>query len=564
MPGTRHRWWALATLASGLALIVLDGTIVGVATPTIVDSLHLDLADAQWISSLYNVVFAALLLPLGRLGDVRGRRRLFGTGVVVFGLGSALASAAGSAGVLLLARAVQGIGGSMVLPSTLATVSATFRGRDRAVAFGVWGAVMSGAAAIGPLIGGWITSAASWRWVFLVNLPLCVLVLIGTLAFVPRTRGEPAGPGRADHLGVLLSAVGAGALVFGLIEGRSLGWWRPRQGVDLGGWHWPADAPFSPVTPALLLGAGALTAFVCLERRRHRAGRNVLLDLSLFGVPTFRWGNLTAATVTAGEFSLLFVLPLFLVNASGLDPMEAGLVLAAMALGAFVSGALARHLAARLGAAQVVVAGLVLELVGVLFTGLTTRSPLPVGALVVTLVVYGLGLGLASAQLTSTVLGDIPVQKSGSGSATQSTVRQLGSALGAALAGTLLGTRLAEILPGLLGALPGLPASSVRALVEGTTATAGGLVTELRGQGTTGSFGTQGPQIVDALSAGFARATRDSLWLTAGLLVLGLLGSLQVLRVARQSGSTAARSTGRAEQLPAPASLPEGSAQDVG
>ncbi len=564
MTTTNHRWWALATLAAGLALIVLDGTIVGVATPAIVESLHLSLADAQWISSLYNVIFAALLLPLGRLGDVRGRRSLFGAGVLVFALGSALASIAGSGALLLLARAVQGIGGSMVLPSTLATVSATFRGRDRAVAFGVWGAVMSGAAAVGPLVGGWLTSVASWRWVFLVNLPLSLLVLIGTVLVVPQTRGQPGRPGRPDHLGTVLSGVGAGALVFGLIEGRSLGWWTPRQELAVGPWHWPQNVPVSPVAPALVLGAGALMSFVRLERSRHRAGRNVLLDMSLFHVPTFRWGNLTAATVTAGEFSLLFVLPLFLVNASGLSPMAAGLVLAAMAVGAFFSGALARHLAALMGAAQVVVVGLVLELVGVLFTGLTTRSPLPVAALVLTLVLYGLGLGLASAQLTSTVLGDIPVEKSGSGSATQSTVRQLGSALGAALAGTLLGTRLAEVLPALLtGAVPTLSTDSVSMLVGATTTSAGSMITELRAQGTTGSFGANGPRIVDALSTGFAQATRDSLWLTAGLLVLGLLGSLRVLKVARESGSAAARTANRHTE-PAGTATTRSSAQDVG
>ena len=157
-----QKWIALGVLAAGLSLIVLDGTIVGVALPCIIESLGLTLTDAQWVTSLYSVVFAAFLLTFGKLGDIYGRRRIFLTGVAIFIAGSFIAALAGTARLLIVARAVQGLGGSMVLPTTLSIVNATFRGKDRAIAFGVWGAVMAGMAAVGPLLGGWLTTAFTW------------------------------------------------------------------------------------------------------------------------------------------------------------------------------------------------------------------------------------------------------------------------------------------------------------------------------------------------------------------------------------------------------------------
>ena len=167
-----HKWAGLFVLATALSMIVLDGTIVGVALPTIIEDLHLDLGDAQWVNASYSVVFAALLLTAGRLGDRLGRRNMLLGGVVVFLAGSLLASQADDAGTLIVARLIQGVGGAFVLPATLSTVNATFRGKDRAVAFGIWGAVISGMAAVGPLLGGWLTTSFTWPWIFLVNLPI--------------------------------------------------------------------------------------------------------------------------------------------------------------------------------------------------------------------------------------------------------------------------------------------------------------------------------------------------------------------------------------------------------
>ncbi len=438
---TRSDWIGLWVLALALAMIVLDGTIVGVALPVIIGDLDLSLTEAQWINSLYSVVFAALLLTFGRLGDRFGRRRLMIAGVAIFMLGSILAAMATTGDLLIASRAVQGVGGALILPSTLSTVNATFRGKDRAAAFGIWGAVMSGAAAVGPLLGGWLTQVASWPWIFWVNIPLGAGVIIAAVFFVHETLGTDERNGW-DVVGPILSALGFGALVFGLIEGSSLGWWSPRGPFGIGSFTWPMNAAISPVPIALVVGAVLIAIFVVREARRTADHRSAMLDTTLFRIPTFAWGNLTAGLVAVGEFSLVFILPLHLVNSLGLDVLGAGLVLAAMAGGAFIAGASARHLSARFGSPNVVVLGLGLELVGIVGTALVVGMSLSPWLVALVLLPYGVGLGLASAQLTSTVLRDVPVNQSGSGSAVQSTVRQVGSALGSAVGGTALAVAL--------------------------------------------------------------------------------------------------------------------------
>lgn len=525
-PPTRRDWLALAVLSIGLGLIVLDGTIVGVALPDIIADLGLDLTDAQWVNSLYAVVLAALLLSTGKLADRWGRKTLFLAGLVVFVGGSLLAAMSDAAGPLIAARAVQAVGAALIMPSTLSTVNAVFRGKYRAAAFGVWGAVISGAAAVGPLAGGALTQWASWHWIFLVNLPLGALIFVAGILTVPATRGGRERPG-ADVDGALLSAIGFGALVFAVIEGPDLGWWSPKRDLELFGWVWPADAAVSAVPVALAVALVSLALFVAWERHRERVQRSALLDLGLFSLATFSWGNLTAAMVAVGEFAIIFVLPLYLINALGLSVMGAGLVLAAMAVGAFFSGASARHLAARFGSPGTVLIGLALELVGVLALVLLITGSTAGWVVAIPLVVYGVGLGLASAQLTGTVLRDVPVGVSGQASATQSTVRQIGSALGTAFAGAALSVSLAITLPAALTGA-GITGTAADELAASTRQSAGTVIAQLRADGSAAAA-------VDALAQGFADATRWSLVVASLFLLLGVLGAVRLRHVAQQS-----------------------------
>ncbi|GAA3954045.1 DHA2 family efflux MFS transporter permease subunit [Gordonia caeni] len=516
----RHnRWAALVVLAVGLAMIVMDGTIVAVSLPTMINELKLDLTDAQWVNSLYSVVFAALLLTAGSLGDRVGRRRLFILGIVFFVAGSIWAASSNDVTNLISARVIQAIGGAAILPSTLSTVSDTFRGKSRAAAFGVWGAVISGAAALGPLLGGWLTSSFSWRWIFWVNVPVGIVLVIAALIVVPETRAADKGRG-FDVDGLLLSAIGFGALVFAVIEGSTLGWWTPLADLHLFGLTWSKDMPISIVPILLVIALAALVLFVFWERHRARVKRSALLDLHLFRIPTFSWGNVAAMMIAIGEFGLIFVLPLYLVNAVGLGTLNTGFVMAGMAAGAFVSGAMARHLAAKIGATGTVLVGLVLEVIGVLLLAITVTIESSPWSIAGILLIYGVGLGLASAQLTSTVLRDIPLHASGQGSATQSTVRQVGAAFGSAVAGAVLSVALGHALGRLTG-----PAAE---MADATRQSAGGVIAELRTHDGT-------DDMVRELSNAFSDATSWTLYATVGALLLGLLASTVVWFVSRRT-----------------------------
>lgn len=532
VPPTKREWFALAVLSAGLGMIVLDGTIVGVALPDIIRELKLDLSDAQWVNALYAVILAALLLSTGRLSDRWGRKRLFLVGTVVFIGGSILASFSDAAATLLAARAVQAVGAALIMPSTLSTVNAVFRGKYRAAAFGVWGAVISGAAAVGPLAGGALTQWGSWEWVFLVNVPLGAIIFVAAILTVPETKGAKGRPG-ADVDGALLSAIGFGALVFAVIEGPSVGWWKPTAELRLFGLVWPADAPISLVPIVGAIGVIAIVLFIFWERHRQRVRRSALLDLDLFKLPTFTWGNATAAMVAVGEFAIIFVIPLYLMNAVGLDVMGAGLVLAAMAVGAFFSGASARHLAARFGSPGTVLIGLGLETVGTVALALLITATTPGWLAAIPLVIYGLGLGLASAQLTGTVLRDVPIEVSGQGSATQSTVRQIGSALGTAFAGAALSVALALTIPASLERA-GLSDADAATLTDQTRTTAGTNIIELRGEGSASSLGDRTDAVVQALSEGFADGTRWSLLIASAFLLFGFVGAALLRRASNK------------------------------
>ena len=214
MKSPKTRWLGLFFISLGVSLIIVDATIVNVAVPSIIDDLKITSSQAQWIQETYTLVFAALLLVFGRLADVFGRRRMFEIGVSIFVVSSLIAATASSGEFLILARLVQGIGGAMMLPTSLSLLNANFQGRDRGIAFAVWGSTIGGTAALGPLLGGWLTSNLSWRWAFGINLPLGLLVAIGTLIYVAESKSNEA-VSRPDFVGAVLSVVGIGAIEIG-------------------------------------------------------------------------------------------------------------------------------------------------------------------------------------------------------------------------------------------------------------------------------------------------------------------------------------------------------------
>ncbi|MFI6991208.1 DHA2 family efflux MFS transporter permease subunit [Nonomuraea wenchangensis] len=437
---TRQSWLPLFVLGVGMSMIIIDATIVNVAVPAIMADLSLSATDVEWVNSIYSLTFAALLVPLSRTGDARGRRRMFASGLVVFLVASMLAAMAGSGALLIGARVLQGVGASMVVPMTLAIINSLYVGPRRTIAFAVWGSIIGGMAALGPLLGGWLVTDHGWRWAFWVNLPIGLLVLLGALK-VPESK-DPEARGW-DVPGMLLSVVGTSALVFGLIEGQRYGWFAPSGGHTI-----------SPIPFAFALAVLALTAFTLVERARARAGRPVILHLSLLAIPSFRYGCLTAMIVTVGEFGMILVLPLFLQSAMAFTAFEAGLVIASLALGTFLAGGVVPKL--RLTPRLIVRLGLALEAVGAIAVGLSVSPSVGYWTLVPWLVLYGFGVGFASAQLPNLTLAQVPPQQSGVASGLQSAIRQLGAAIGIAVLGSILVTGLGSAMADRLPADPAL------------------------------------------------------------------------------------------------------------
>jgi EmrB/QacA subfamily drug resistance transporter len=508
----------MVVISLGVSLIVVDATIVNVLLPRIIATLHLDTTDAEWITSVYSLVFAALLIPFGRAGDIFGRRRMFVAGTLVFVLASLVVATAGSSGTLVAGRALQGLGASMIMPATLSTVNTMFSGRDRAIAFGIWGSLIGGMAALGPLLGGWLASALDWRWAFAVNLPIGVLLVVGALRLVPETRVASADRG-IDWVGGVLAALGLGALVCGLIEGQTYGWWIPTRSFEMGPFTWPLGG-LSPIPVALFAGLGLLAALVALERLRARTGRPVMLDLELLRIAGFRRGIAVSALISVGELGLLFVLPLFLQNAHGNSPLQISLAILPLALGALLAGPYAGRLSHRHGAARVVQIGMVLELAAVLAIGLTLNAGTTGLRLAPWMLVYGIGLGLTSAQLTNVSLAEVPHAQSGQASGTQSTARQIGSALGIAIIGTVFATSLSHaMLDRLQGT--GVPAGERASLASQLRTSAGTLARDLRDRP------GAGPQ-AHAAAESLAAAAQRGVLTTAAILGLGLLMTLRL------------------------------------
>ncbi|MCW2916794.1 MAG: drug resistance transporter, EmrB/QacA subfamily [Actinomycetia bacterium] len=518
-PGAgRGRWLGMVVLSLGVSLIVVDATIVNVLLPRMVTDLGLRTTDAEWVTSIYSLVFAALLVSFGRAGDLFGRRRMFVLGTVVFVLASLLAARSGNGPALIAARAAQGVGASMILPATLSTVNTVFTGRDRAIAFGIWGSMIGGMAALGPLLGGWLATSYGWRWAFGVNLPIGVILVIGALKLIPETRDEDARRG-IDWSGATLSALGLGALVFALIEGQRYGWWTPTRPFTAGPYDWPLTG-LSPVPVALVLSAVLIAALIGVERARARAELPVVLDLSLFQIASFRRGNAASSLISVGELGLLFVLPLFLQGVHGNSPLQICVAIVPLALGAFLAGPFAARLSHRHGAPRVVQIGMVLEVAAVLAIGLTTHAGTTGFGLAPWMLMYGVGLGLTSAQLTNVSLGDVPRAQSGQASGTQSTARQIGSALGIALIGTVFATSLSHVMHQRLE-LTDVPPAQRAIMARELRESAGTYARTLHGQ--PGS-----EQAAHAADESLAVATDRAMLLTAGILGLGLLLSMRL------------------------------------
>jgi len=412
-----RKWWTLVAVVTGVFMLLLDITIVNVALPDIQSALGASLADLQWVIDAYALTLAALLLTAGSLADMYGRRLLFAIGIVIFSLGSLLCGLSPSPLFLTLARAFQGIGGAVMFSTSLALLTNAFRGPDRGVAFAVFGAVTGIAVAVGPVLGGVITSGLSWRWIFLVNVPVGAVALALTLAKVDESRSPQAR--RPDWIGLVSFSVALAGLVFGLIRSNEIGW---GSGQVIG----------SLVVAVVLLGV-----FVVAELRQ----RTPMLDLSLLRKPTFVGGLIAAFAISASLFSAFPYLVLYMQGLLHLSASETGVRFLVLSGPIFLTAALAGRLVDRVPVSLLIGPGFALIAVSLLL-----MRGLAVGDdwthLIPGFVVAGVGAGLVNVPLASTAVGVVEPARAGMASGINSTLRQVGIATGVAALGAVFASHV--------------------------------------------------------------------------------------------------------------------------
>jgi EmrB/QacA subfamily drug resistance transporter len=431
-PGQRgNKWWTLVAVCLGTFMLLLDITIVNVALPDIQRALHSSFSDLQWVVDAYALTLAAFLLTAGSLADMFGRRVLYLIGLGVFTGASALCGFAVSTLMLQLSRALQGVGGAIMFAVSLALLADAFRGRDRGTAFGVWGAVTGLAVAVGPLLGGVLTSGLSWQWIFFVNVPIGIAAVAIAVMKVAESRAPQAS--LPDWAGFALFTVALSSLVYGLIESNQRSF---TDGLVLG---------------CLAVAALLLVAFVIVERRTAHP----MFDLSLFRLPTFSGGSVAAFGLSASIFAMILYLVLYLQDILGYSPLATGVRVMFLSGGILVAATVAGRLSSRVPVRLLIGPGLIMVGVGLLLMrGLDAGSTWT--HLIPGMIVGGLGVGLVNPPLASTAVGVVPPQQAGMASGINSTFRQVGIATGIALLGTLFSNQVKDEVLARVAAVPGL------------------------------------------------------------------------------------------------------------
>jgi EmrB/QacA subfamily drug resistance transporter len=427
-PVATSPWLILAVLCLGFFMILLDTTIVNIALPPLTASVHASLDQVLWIVNAYTLVYASLLITGGRIGDMVGQKRLFLAGLALFTAASAGAGLANGTGQLIAARAIQGIGGAMLTPQTLAILTVSFPANKRGTAYGIWGAVAGLATVTGPTAGGWLVTAFGWRWIFLVNLPIGVITFALATAYLPDLRFNRKQ--RLDLPGTALASVGLFLICFGLIEGPSH--------------RWGTVAGAISIPLILAIGLAVLIGFAFYQRANRE--RDPLVPIDVYRDRNFAVMSGVIAAISFGMLGLFLPLVIFLESVVSLSPLQAGLVLAPMSIASIASAPFAGRLADRYGGKDALIAGLVLWAGGIGLVLWSTRLYYDKSELILGLIVAGFGLGMTFAPLQSIAMRNVEAKVASAAAGLINTSRQMGALLGSAITGAILQVQLAAHL----------------------------------------------------------------------------------------------------------------------
>jgi EmrB/QacA subfamily drug resistance transporter len=428
MPEARSNpWVVLVVLVTGFFMIMLDTTIVNVAIPAMSAGLKISLDGILWVLNAYILVYAVLLITAGRLGDLYGQRNLFAAGLAVFTIASALCGLSQDENQLIAARVLQGVGGALLVPQTLAILTSLFPPERRGAAFGIWAGVAGLATLAGPTIGGAIVTYVDWRWIFFVNVPIGIAALVATFIIVPDLR-----PGRRhgwDVLGIFLATGGLFGVVFGLIEGERFNW------GEIGSY-------VVTIPEVIGLGVVLLVLFVIWERSQAEP----LVPLSLFEDRNFAVANWIGASIAFGMMSLFLPIVIYLQSVRGFSALTAGLTLAPMSLTSMVVAPFAGRMADRIGGKYILMTGVFVFAIGFGTLTFVAGPDSTWLTFLVPAIVAGAGMGMTFAPLTTVAMRNVEPRMAGAASGVLNTTRQVGQAVGSAVVGALLQNRLAITL----------------------------------------------------------------------------------------------------------------------
>jgi EmrB/QacA subfamily drug resistance transporter len=412
-----RKWWTLFAVAFGLFMIMLDNTVVNVALPSIRKDLGISISELEWVVNGYALTFGVLLLTGGKLADMLGRRRIFIIGLIIFTASSFFCGFAGSAGVLIAARVVQGSGAALMNPATLSIITATFPPRQRGTAIGIWAGVSALALAIGPLVGGLITEHINWNWIFYINVPIGILGIVAARLFIDETR-DTSREQRLDFPGLATSAIALFALTYALIKSNERGWGDPL------------------VLGLFVVAAVFFVAFVMLEHRQ----RLPMLDLSLFKNPTFTSANTIMFLIGLAMFGTFFFVSLFVQNVLRYSPVQAGAAFLPMTVLIILVAPNAGRISDKYGPKVMVVPGLALVTASLALFSIQDATS-TFWTLLPAMIVGGFGMAMSMAPTTSTAMQSVPVDKAGVGSAVINSMRQVGGSVGLAVIGAVVATQ---------------------------------------------------------------------------------------------------------------------------
>ncbi len=440
------KWAPLVVMGLAVIIIVLDTTLLNVSLGTIVRDLHTNIQSLQWVITAYALTLAALTITGGRFGDLFGRKRMFMVGAVIFATGSFIASVSHGVGMLIIGESIiEGVGAALMMPATASLLVTNYRGRDRALALGVWGGMAAAGSAIGPVVGGYLTSHYSWRWGFRINVFVAALLLLGSI-LIKESHDKEEKP-TIDWLGVLLSASGLVGIVFGLIESAAYGWWQAKGVFSFAG-HSIKLGSISIVPFAIVAGILLLFGFFLWEQRMVAKRKTPLVSMKIFANKQFTSGALLTAIMSTGQVGIIFGLPIFLQGVRGLDALHTGYALLPMSIGLFIMAPTGGYFAKHFRPKHIVQVGLFINVFALLILRQAFSVTAGPAQLILPLLVYGMGVGLSFSQLSNITLSAVSVNESGEASGVNNTLRQIGSSFGTAIIGSIL---IASIGSGLVG-----------------------------------------------------------------------------------------------------------------